>query len=146
MCTDRRLLLVHNEHMADGMSPAGVHRAEESAPSPEVVDRIRTGVAPVLAAPPGWIEELNAAVVRGAGMEEIADDPTLLEIALRINAGNLAHWASRNLAEPGCRVGAATTDEAAGFVRELVRRGLDAGALDSFRTAQNVAWDRWMTI
>ena len=119
---------------------------DSGRPSPEVADLIRAGVQFVLDAPPEWIDEINAAVVRGAGMAEIAEDETLLAIALNINAGNLAHWATRNLEDPGCRVGAATTDEAAEFVRELVRRGLDAGALDSFRTAQNVAWELWMGI
>ncbi|WP_026919220.1 PucR family transcriptional regulator [Gordonia shandongensis] len=115
-------------------------------PSPDVADLIRSGVEIVLAAPPEWAADLNRAVMSPSGMAPIVADERLLEIALQINAGNLAHWAQSNLDAPGDRVSVNVTEQTTAFIRELVRRGFDAGALDSFRTAQNVAWQIWMQI
>ena len=120
--------------------------AGDNPVSPAVGELIRAGVRAVLDAPPEWITELNDAVTHGAGMEEIADDDHLRAVALTINAGNLAHWAATMMSAPGARVPVNITDEARAFVRDLARRGLDARSLDSFRTAQNVAWRHWMAI
>ncbi|MCF8590312.1 helix-turn-helix domain-containing protein [Gordonia sp. HY366] len=114
--------------------------------TPAVAELIRTGVRAVLDAPPEWIAELNSAATSGAGMEGVAGDSPLLEVALRINAGNLSHWAAVNMVEPGARVPVAITEEARAYIRDLARRGFDSRALDSFRTAQNVAWRLWMQI
>ncbi|GEE02023.1 hypothetical protein nbrc107696_24690 [Gordonia spumicola] len=115
-------------------------------PSPEVADLIRTGVQIVLDAPAEWLKQVDSAVLGGAGMDVITSDPTLLEVALRINEGNLRHWATANAADPGARVPVNVGAEAETYIRDLARRGLDAGSLDSFRTAQNVAWHLWMEI
>ncbi|WP_420040523.1 PucR family transcriptional regulator [Gordonia sp. MP11Mi] len=114
--------------------------------SPTVAELIRSGVRAVLDAPQEWIDALDAAVTSGAGMEGIVDDEGLLDVALRISAGNLAHWAAANMTDPGARVPVAITDEARAYIRDLARRGLDSRSLDSFRTAQNVAWRQWMEI
>lgn len=114
--------------------------------SPAVAELIRAGVRAVIDAPPEWIDELNAAAISGAGMQPVAGDSPLLEVALRINAGNLSHWAAVNMIEPGARVPVAITEEARAYIRDLARRGFDSGSLDSFRTAQNVAWRLWMQI
>lgn len=111
-----------------------------------VAELIRAGVRAVIDAPPEWIDELNAAALSGAGMQPVAGDSQLLEVALRINAGNLSHWAAVNMVEPGARVPVAITEEARAYIRDLARRGFDSGSLDSFRTAQNVAWRLWMQI
>ena len=126
--------------IGDGDAPAG------SPVSPAVAALIRTGVQRILEAPPEWTRELEESVLRGAGMSAIADDPVLLEMAMKTNAGNLARWAASNLEAPGERVAVVDTAEASVFVRDLVRRGLDTGALDSFRTAQNVAWRLWLGV
>ncbi|GAC56718.1 putative CdaR family transcriptional regulator [Gordonia hirsuta DSM 44140 = NBRC 16056] len=113
---------------------------------PEVAELIRTGVQMMLDPPPEWIDALDESVLRGAGMAAIADDPELLEMALQTNAANITHWAAAQLESPGERVSVPVNEQSVGFVRELVRRGLDTGALDSFRTAQNVAWQLSMQI
>ncbi|AUH69543.1 MULTISPECIES: PucR family transcriptional regulator [Gordonia] len=120
--------------------------AELAEPSREVADLIRAGVETVLNAPPEWIADMNHAAMHPAGMERVLVDADLREVALRINEGNLNHWARSNLADPGARVSVNLNEETIGFVRDLVRRGFDAGALDSFRTAQNTAWRLWMQI
>lgn len=117
-------------------------------PQPSVVvgDLIKAGASLVLAAPEAWLDEVNQAVMHPSGMEDVVGDPTLLAMALRINEGNLRHWATSNVAAPGARVPVNVTDEGISFVRDVVRRGFDAGALDSFRTAQNASWRLWMQI
>ncbi|EGD56598.1 helix-turn-helix domain-containing protein [Gordonia neofelifaecis] len=115
-------------------------------PSAAVAALIRAGVEVVLNAPEAWIADMNDAAMHPAGMERVVVDLDLREVALRINQGNLNHWAQSNLERPGARVTVNLTEETVGFIRDLVRRGFDAGALDSFRTAQNTAWRLWMQI
>ncbi|MGB6244745.1 helix-turn-helix domain-containing protein [Gordonia sp. (in: high G+C Gram-positive bacteria)] len=117
-----------------------------TAPSEAVADLIRAGVTSVLDAPTEWLDDMNRAVMHPSGMEQVIGDRALLAVALRINEGNLRHWAESNLSRPGARVSVNITDESTTFIRDLVRRGFDSGALDSFRTGQNSAWQRWMQI
>lgn len=126
-----------------------VHRAaQEDWPeaSPRVRELFRAGAEVVLQAPPEWLEELHAAVLTGERAGPIAADPVLAEGARRSNVANLLHWAASNVRSPGARVAPAVGPEILDVARDLVRRGLDEGGLDSYRTAQAVAWRRWMQI
>lgn len=107
---------------------------------------IREGARIVLDPRAEWVEELHAATLSGERMRPIADDPVLAEGTKRVNLANLLHWASANVQRPGERVPPALGQEALATARDLVRRGLDSVALDSYRTAQSVAWRRWMEI
>jgi len=93
-----------------------------------------------------WVEELHHASLSGAKVRAIAEDPLLAEAERRTNVANLLHWASANVLRPGERVPPALGPEALGTARDLVRRGLDADGLDSYRTTQNVVWRRWMEV
>lgn len=93
-----------------------------------------------------WLEDLHAASLSGERVRAIAEDPVLAEGTRRSNLANLLHWASANLQRPGRRVPPALGPEALSTARDLVRRGLATDALDSYRTAQSVAWRRWMEI
>ncbi|GAB11478.1 putative CdaR family transcriptional regulator [Gordonia araii NBRC 100433] len=115
-------------------------------PSAEAAAMIVAGVLQVVDPPQAWIDEFNDAALRGVRLDEIADDPVLVEALRRTNEGNLAQWAQHNLAAPGARVPIRVVEDGAEMVREMVRRGLDSGMLDAFRTAQSVAWRRWMEI
>ncbi len=115
-------------------------------PSPRVADLLRQGAQIALNPRAEWIEDLHAAALSGSRMRAIAEDPVLREGVRRTNLANLLHWASANAQHPGRRVRPHIGPEALENSRDLVRRGLDAGALDSYRTAQNAAWRRWMEI
>ena len=118
-----------------------------SPPSPDVADLIRQGVQRVLSTPEEWAQDLDEGMLRGTGMDMLAEDQNLLFTALATNARNIGLWAMSNLEAPGQRVPVDDGGvESENFVRELVRRGLDSGALDSFRTAQNMAWQLWMGV
>lgn len=93
-----------------------------------------------------WLEELYAASLSGERVRAIAEDPALAEATRRTNLANLLQWATANVQRPGRRVRADLPPEALATARDLVRRGLDADALDSYRTGQSVAWRRWMEI
>lgn len=93
-----------------------------------------------------WLEELHVASLSGGRVRAIAEDPVLADATRRTNLANLLQWASANVQRPGRRVPADLPPEALATARDLVRRGLDADALDSYRTAQSVAWRRWMEI
>lgn len=117
---------------------------------PSLSDRgavlMRQGARIVLDPGAAWLEELHAAALSGHRMGSIAGDPVLAEGTKRTNLANLLHWASANVQRPGQRVPPALGPEALSTARDLVRRGLDNDALDSYRTAQSVAWRRWMEI
>ncbi|MFT4086671.1 MAG: PucR family transcriptional regulator, partial [Gordonia sp. (in: high G+C Gram-positive bacteria)] len=115
-------------------------------PSPAVAALIRAGVERVVDAPAEWVQEYNDAMMHGAGMSDVAADQALARVAVATNMGNLARWASANHTSPGTRVPAVVDNAATDMIHEIVRRGLDAAALDAYRTAQNVAWRRWMEI
>ncbi|WP_211247596.1 PucR family transcriptional regulator [Cryptosporangium arvum] len=114
--------------------------------NPRVRELLRRG-AEIAVQPPGeWIDEMDAAALSGERMRVIADDPVLAERTRRNNLANVLHWATANIQRPGERVPPNVSAEALEGARDLVRRGLDERALDSFRTAQNVAWRHWMDI
>ncbi len=114
--------------------------------SPRVAELFRQGATVVLDPRAEWLDELHAASLSGPRMRAIAEDPVLAEGVRRTNLANLLHWAAANVQRPGQRVPPALGQEALGMARDLVRRGLDTDALDSYRTAQSVAWRRWMEI
>lgn len=115
-------------------------------PSPRVQELFRQGAEVVMNRRAEWIEDLHAAALSGSQMRAIAEDPVLRDGVRRTNLANLLHWAASNVQHPGRRVSPYVGPEALENARDLVRRGLDASALDSYRTAQSVAWQRWMEI
>lgn len=125
-----------------------VHNVSVTWPStsPRVRELFRRGAESALHPPVEWIEEMHAAALGGVRMAEVADDPVLAEGTRRTNLANMLHWAAANVQHPGRRVTVEITDEILDAARDLVRRGLDESSLDAFRTAQSVAWRRWMEI
>lgn len=115
-------------------------------PSAPAAAAIVAGLRVVLDPPNGWMEELNDAALRGVRLDEIGDDGVLRAALRDASAGNLAQWAEHNLVAPGARVPVRIVEDGADMVREMVRRGLDSGMLDAFRTAQTAGWRRWMEI
>jgi len=91
-------------------------------------------------------EDLQTAALGGESMRPIAQDPVLAEGARRTTTANLLRWATANVEHPGERVAPALGPEALSTARDLVRRGLDKDSLESYRTAQAVAWRRWVGI
>lgn len=114
--------------------------------SPEVTELFRRGAEAALDPRAEWIEELHAAALGGDRMRPVAADPVLAAATKRANLANLLHWAAQNVRHPGRRVPANTGAEALDAARDMVRRGLDERGLDAYRTAQSVAWRRWMEI
>lgn len=115
-----------------------------SRPSAPVRDLIRQSAQIIVSAPPEWLDELDAAVL-GAN-PAIAADPELAGAVSRSNQANLFFWATANVRDPGAPVPANTGPEPMTVARELVRRGLDAFALDAYRVGEGVAWRRLMQI
>ncbi|NMO15669.1 PucR family transcriptional regulator [Pyxidicoccus fallax] len=115
-------------------------------PSKRVRELIRRGAERALNAPPEWLEELDAATLSTEHMRAIADDPVLAAAARRTNRANLLHWAAANIQDPGAPVPANLGPEPLAIARDLVRRGMNESALHTYRTGQNAAWLRWMSI
>ena len=112
--------------------------------SPRVRELIRQCAQIIVNAPPEWLEELDTAVL-GAN-PAIAADPDLAGAVSRSNRANLYFWSTANVRDPGAPVPANTGPEPVTVARELVRRGLDAFALDAYRVGEGVAWRRLMEI
>jgi len=113
-------------------------------PSPRVRALIRQCAQIIVNAPPEWLEELDTAVL-GAN-PAIAADPDLAGAVSRSNRANLYFWSTANVRDPGAPVPPNTGPEPVTVARELVRRGLDAFALDAYRVGEGVAWRRLMEI
>ncbi|MEU4622068.1 PucR family transcriptional regulator [Actinoplanes sp. NPDC023801] len=114
--------------------------------SPRVAELFRQGARAALDPPPEWLEGLHQASLSSPRMRPIADDPALETAVRRSNLANLRQWAATNLREPGTRVPVNLDAEMLESARDLVRRGLDRGVLDSFRVAQSFVWRRWLQI
>jgi len=115
-----------------------------SRPSARVRDLIRQSAQIIVNVPPEWLAELDTAVL-GAN-PSIAADPELAGAVSRSNQANLYFWATANVRDPGAPVPPNLGLEPMSVARELVRRGLDAYALDAYRVGEGVAWRRLMQI
>ncbi len=115
-------------------------------PSDRIAELIRTGIERMLAEPASGIFEAVDAASLPEHSAEVAEDPTLLAAFKRTNRAMIMHWAESNLRDPGGEVSAYFGQEAESLVRDLVRRGLDAQALEPFRAGQNAAWEAWMAL
>lgn len=113
-------------------------------PSPQVRELIRQGAQIAADAAPEWLDELDRATL--ASNPVLAADPVLAAAISRTNRANLVYWATANMRDPGAPVPANLGAEPLGIARDLVRRGLDAAALDAYRVGEGVAWRRWMEI
>ncbi len=121
-------------------------RVSWEPPSERVRELIREGARIVLDPPAAWLEELDAATLSGPQRSQIAEDPVLAAATRRANRSNLLAWASANVRRPGERVVANADEVPVAIARDLVRRGLNESALDSYRAGQNVALRRWIQI
>lgn len=115
-------------------------------PSRRVRELIRRGAEIALDPPAEWLAELDTATLSGDHRRQVADDPVLAAALRRTNRSNLLGWASANIRAPGERVPADLGEAPLAFARDLIRRGLDESALDSYRTGQGVALRLWMRI
>ncbi len=111
-----------------------------------VAELIRRGADLALDARADWLSNLNELSLSGDRMRPIAEDPVLAEAIRKSNVASIRHWAVANLERPGQRVPANLGPEIIAASRDLVRRGLDESALDTYRIAQGVVWRRWMEI
>jgi DNA-binding PucR family transcriptional regulator len=119
---------------------------EWQRPSEPVRELIRRGATMVVNAPPGWLDELDEAILSSPQMRVIADDPVLAESFRRVNRANVLAWAASNVRDPGAPVPANVAPELVAASRDLVRRGLRESAVRAYRIGQNVLWQRWMSI
>ncbi len=107
---------------------------------------IRRGAEQALDPRPEWLAELFDAVMHSERTEPAYTDPVLQEGTRRANVSNLLHWATANVRDPGARVSANRSPDVLDASRDMVRRGFDETALETWRLGQSVAWRRWMEI
>ena len=129
--------------VASRETPAGL---SWETPSPRVRELIRKGAQIVLDPPPAWLDELDEATLSGAHRAQIAEDPVLAAATRRATRSNLQFWASANVHRPGERVPANVGEVPVAVARDLVRRGLNESALDSYRAGQGVALRLWIQV
>ncbi|OKJ08167.1 PucR family transcriptional regulator [Kitasatospora sp. CB01950] len=116
-------------------------------PPPRILRLIRQGAETALNPPAEWLAELDAATLAGETRRPIADDPVLSAGLRRVNRANLLRWAAANVTAPGAPVPAAPDGEEQRLIaRDIVRRGLDEPALDSYRAGESVAVRLWTRI
>lgn len=114
--------------------------------SARTAELIRQGAATVVDPSAPWVDQVHEASMTGEGMRPIASDPALFESGRRVSTSNLMSWILANIERPGARVPPNLSPEALAHARDLVRRGMEDSALDSYRKGQTVAWKHWMEI
>nr|WP_221185505.1 helix-turn-helix domain-containing protein [Flexivirga oryzae] len=114
--------------------------------SPRVRELFRQGAREALNFSEEDLAVLHEATLAGYHSDRSVIDPTLSDAARIVNVQNLRRWAASNISDPGERVTPQLSHEAITLSRDLVRRGLDSRALDSYRTSQSAAWRLWMRI
>lgn len=115
-------------------------------PSARVAELIRAGIEQLLGADSaGFYESIDAASLAEHDVA-VAEDPALLATFRRANRAAIMQWAQANLRDPGSEVPPYSGLELQALIRDLVRRGLDAQALEPYRAGQNAAWQAWMEI
>ena len=115
-------------------------------PSEPVRELMRRGARMLHDAPPGWLDELDEAILSSPQIRVIADDPVLAESFRRVNRANVLAWAAANVRDPGGPVPANVAPELLAASRDLVRRGLRESAVRAYRIGQNALWEHWMSI
>ncbi|WP_344993071.1 PucR family transcriptional regulator [Tsukamurella soli] len=105
-------------------------------------EAVRTALAPQS----GVLAAIHEAALSGERMRTVAADPVLAEGIRQTTTANLLHWASANVEHPGERVVPVLGPTALATARDLVRRGMDRDALDSYRTSQEAVWRLWLPI
>lgn len=103
-------------------------------PTPRGRELIRQAAKVALHPTPEWLDELDRATL--AAHPSIAADPALATVVSRANRSHLIHFATANLRKPGQPVPANLGPDPLRMARDLVRRGLDASALDVYRVGQ----------
>lgn len=91
-----------------------------------------------------WLEEFDRVTLNASA--RISEDPGLAAVVSRSNRATLVYFASAMLQAPGAPVEPYLNAETLRMARDLVRRGLDASALEVYRIGHNVAWRRWTEI
>lgn len=96
--------------------------------------------------PQEWVRAADEASLSLPQTAPIAADPVLRESMLRASRDNMLAWVTANLQAPGQPVPPNLSTLQLDLARDLVRRGLDSAALNAFRSGQNAAWQRWMSL
>lgn len=97
----------------------------------------------LLAELPAELGAVDAATLASAP-EAVSADPVLAASWRTANALTLEHWLTSVVADPAAPVEPLVAQIGIDLARDLVRRGLDATALNAYRAGQNVSWQGWM--
>lgn len=89
---------------------------------------------------------MDTASVSQVGFGQIAEDPVMMAAIKRSNRASLIRWAAANIENPGAPVPPVLTPDMMSNAQELVRRGKTDLMFRAGRAAQDVAWQKWMTI
>lgn len=114
-------------------------------PSERTAELIRTCVSRMMENPDELFDAIDAVSIP-AEFTGASNDPVLLKTFQRANRSTILQWAEANLRDPGSEVPPNVGPEIVSLTRDLVRRGLDADALEPYRAGQNVAWQQWMQV
>jgi DNA-binding PucR family transcriptional regulator len=126
--------------------PGGVAETGWNPPPARVAALMQAAAARLLE---GDVEARLAAVDEAslaAAPTEVRNDPALVVSMRASTRANLLHWVRQVLADPTAPVPPSLRPESVELARDLVRRGLDARALDTYRAGQNAAWQQWMDV
>ncbi|MGW0039119.1 PucR family transcriptional regulator [Gordonia sp. NPDC003376] len=112
--------------------------------SDDAVELIRRSARIAMDGLSALLEAVDAAMLSAVDMELVATDPVMRAAAIRSNRSLVTQWLVETIADPRRPVEPHLGNESLVVARELVRRGMNATVLDSYRSAQSAAWLHWM--
>lgn len=107
-------------------------------PSERAAELIRT-VAMAVRENPIAIFALVDDATAEAAPERMQSDPGLSEALFAANHANMMHWVEATIRDPGMEVPPNTEPAVIDLGRDIVRRGFDGAAMESYRVGQNAA-------
>lgn len=117
-------------------------------PAPRICELLRQGAeqALILIAQPDVLDEMEQAGMLGHSHLPAQSDPVLMASARRATRSSLIHWLNATIEHPEQPVSPHVSADMMHNAREMFRLGIPELMLNATRAAQNVAWQRWMSI
>lgn len=109
-------------------------------PSERTRDLIRQGAELIVHHESTWLDAFTTGFMQSPGMEATLVDPVLATETERAARAAVVRWAMSNITDPGAPVVPALDADIVDISRDLVRRGLDDLALNSYRIGQTASW------
>lgn len=119
--------------------------AQTPVPSSAAADVLRRVSELLLEEPADVMADIHDAVF-AAALEPFRSEPSLAAEVTASSRGNMLHWVSSMLRDPGEPVAANLSAEVVGIARDAFRRGVEPTLATAYHAGHNALWRHWMRL